>query len=1561
MDQWLDSLSEDWISQPRSDHSSSIIRSSVSRDSPSPNNNASQSRIPRYKPRAASALSAASEQNAPRQSSIRRSSARDAPLKEKTSSNLNASHRRQPNGQPKARDLNAASMRLRERQVSTGSIPQLPQDTVQYKSSPAKENHGYGTPEWKRRVLKENVGGDLFSPIGLEGVFKPPTVKSKVKGKSTPKRKGSTHQILASSPVPNPTLPRLKSVDVDTDPKKPTTDKLPPLSSPEEEAPSRFIEQPHVHAHVDNQTAANIRSTHLPEQETSAKSSGSNSPTSYLPPANEVHLPDSAKDNSSRLCGGEEQSRSFSDKTSNENISPFYVSRHNTVDGRVEYAAIDMSMQKLRAQMDRLRSQQQNIPSSRSSDHDVDYTESKRSEKSFLRGQMDEVTSQSLPDDLSMGTDAYAANGGFVSLRRGGYSNDGSFQRRPVSPSLLADLDGPSLRLPSSNDDERMPNPELPRHFSQTKSKTPSSQPPSSPPKTPNQHDSQDMSSWDRPRSSGSPLKLFDKYDTFTNEKLSRRMSKFEETLHNDWQEDSNADGANEPPSTPSPRKRRLRKVSEANSNDQAAVGRRINSFGDGELGSHPFLGIRNSESPSFEAHHHDDESLLRKAVKLRSQPTSSHRSERERFGDRKISKGSAQDLISDPKQLQESSLHREWPRREGSRGDDSLQEHGGQDAVRTVTGKRLPYSPAKDPASKRRRTLRNSEEMSLAHLSFQHHVDMKEIPSQSLLGKKRKDAIYGSDRQAADADTLATRQIRQPKAPNPSQTGLSTKAKHLTPLPLSDLKEEAVARTPKLDESEYPAIDPPTQIVAGALATVALHTAQEVTYGSRKASVTTADFFNEAQQIMQLIRARGRPRSSHATTEASEIGQPTIVEESVMEDSTKDEFSRPPSREGSPRGLREASRPDPRVVSHLRKFKDDQDLGLALSSSLKSLKISQSRRGSQTSASRPEQENSQSAGLDSDPPNIRIRDGVVGVHTRKGSDSVHNFSVALLEQQNISHGSQSSSGPPTDQSHPTGSSRSSTNRMVIAPETVAHLLSDQMAGMVFDRQKQLWVKRKSSPNVQSFEDHTHTGSEGSEEDLFGDIPDLTVNEMDELQRVKEAVSSVKSRGSTTKQIAIQDQAIFNPPEKNSLNSTEQAEDVRPRTAEDKTIPAVENSSVPSKYSHFASSGPHPGTRATSCGDAFPQTQLPRMPPSAMSKNVEVDHAEQVEHEISIFDGRESRTPKQIRGKYQARVVTVAFSSPLVDQRETTPEHDEDSGLDDRANEIDLDDSPSRYHSQMEFSARRPTSTGSIQNSGRRNASRRMSFSNHSYLARPMSRLDEEDEMSLIHCSIGKKRLSMEVAITTPLPMSRSLALPQSIDQRSSIGFRLSPLPDFTVHQIDKPIDGDSGQVTKRLPIREVDNRLSLAAQDLVKNLTDLEPYEPYWDYIRCVELPDRELGTLHMLDEFCGRVEELDVSNNQIRELDGIPNTVRQLNIRQNCLSDLTGWDSLRNLQYIDISHNQITSLRGFQHLFHLRSMKADNNEIESFHGIEDLNGLTSLSLRNNRVHHVDFEEFDL
>ncbi len=1457
-----------------------------------------------------------------------------------------------PNGQVKSQGPGTASRKALGRHVSAESTPVVPHGTVEVKASPAKNIDGQATPDWKRRVLKENQGkGDLFSPIGLESIFRPPTIGSKQKTKTVfTKKKPSKEEHFPSSPPQYPALSRHRVDSPDGDPKKVAIALSPRSELSEKEGSSRMVPQEieppsTMGRRTERVSSANIRPSGLTSSNDEIAGRTPALPTAPTPP--QLGAYDRTSPGSASNGANHSQISSVPDKASDENISPFYVSRHNTVDGRVEYAAIDMSMRRLRSQMDKLRMQQQNIPSSRSSDHDIDYADSRLSGGTPFE-QLNDLTSQSLPDDLSMGTDAYAANGGFVSIHRGGYSNDGSFQRRPLSPSLLQDLDGQSLKSQTPITHDVFPSPKLPEKFSQTKSSTPSS-----PPKTPRHQKNDSGGSHERPRSSGSPLKLFDKYDTFTNDRLARRMSKFEETLQQELQDNSSAQSVNAR-SSPSPGPRRRLQRSQHQQEREVERGRRITSFGSNDLNNHQFPTYEASGSHAQDAdspglpQSDPGEFMLERSHPDRPAGADARNS-------RKLEvRGSHGDGMlheypeNGPRATQAKSTNEH-------RHQVELRQH---DVLQTSTGKRLPYSPAKDPAPKRRRTLRNSEEMDKDIAQLRQQLETN-APPVSMTGRKRKDALYNTDKQVADPKVLAMRQIRQPRLPasspvnSPAQQMISRKSDYL-PQP---------AQLSEHNQGTASAVDPPTQIVAGALATVALNTVQDITYGSRKASVTTADFFNEAQQIMQLIRNQGRPRSSHTTADGSELGQPIIAEESAVEDSTKDEFSRPPSREGgSPPRLRIPVQTDARVISHLRKFEDQETLGLAISSSLKTLQIGQTGKNSENNA--PEHvECDPRSGTESDPPNIRIRESDVQSHKRNYSSSTHDLSILGSERHSQSKDSQLNSGPSTSRSNPTTSSRSSANRLVIAPETVAHLLSDQMAGMVFDRQKQMWIKRKGSANVEGSANHDHTVSDGTEEDLFGDIPDLSVDEMEELKRVKESISSVRTSGSEVNNISSHDQAMITQAVAKVVDVPGASGDARPKTADGKMIEAVEDSSAPSKCSHFAWSGPQPGTRATSWGEEA----LPSKGAGPVSStNPNDQHEAEVEHEISILEGRESRVPRHQSSKHrQARVVTVAFSSPLVEQREPAYENDdEELDLWEGQSNLSPHESPVRQNQQPSLSSSRTTAFGVAHKPGRRNTSRRMSFSNQSYHARPMSRLDEQDELSLVQYSGKCNPMTLEVAVSTPLPVSRSLMVPPTTGDRSSVSFHLSPLPDFTVHQIDRPLDGRLGQVTRRpkqIRTNQADNRLSLAAQDMVKNLTDVEPYEPYWDYIRSVDLHDRELKTLHMLDEFCGGVEGLDVSYNQIGELNGIPSTVRRLNIRGNCLSDLAAWNSLYNLQYIDISENSLQSVKGLHNLVHLRGLRADHNEIRSLNGLEDLDGLISLSLRGNILRAVDFRSFNL
>ena len=149
---------------------------------------------------------------------------------------------------------------------------------------------------------------------------------------------------------------------------------------------------------------------------------------------------------------------------------------------------------------------------------------------------------------------------------------------------------------------------------------------------------------------------------------------------------------------------------------------------------------------------------------------------------------------------------------------------------------------------------------------------------------------------------------------------------------------------------------------------------------------------------------------------------------------------------------------------------------------------------------------------------------------------------------------------------------------------------------------------------------------------------------------------------------------------------------------------------------------------------------------------------------------------------------------------------------------------------------------------------------------------------------------------------------------------------------------------------------LSVNVRQLVSRIQDVEPHELYWSRLTQLSLDRKGLSSLHMLNKFCGRLEVLDASDNQVTQLDGAPDTVRTLYVKGNQLGDLTSWEHLPNLQYVDVSGNGLTNLDGLKTLVHLRSLKADNNRLTSISGVFDLDGLLSLRARGNLLEGLDF-----
>ncbi|RGP70080.1 septation initiation network scaffold cdc11 [Fusarium longipes] len=187
----------------------------------------------------------------------------------------------------------------------------------------------------------------------------------------------------------------------------------------------------------------------------------------------------------------------------------------------------------------------------------------------------------------------------------------------------------------------------------------------------------------------------------------------------------------------------------------------------------------------------------------------------------------------------------------------------------------------------------------------------------------------------------------------------------------------------------------------------------------------------------------------------------------------------------------------------------------------------------------------------------------------------------------------------------------------------------------------------------------------------------------------------------------------------------------------------------------------------------------------------------------------------------------------------------------------------------------------------------------------------------------------------------------------------LSPLSEFTFNNADQSFGFEVSYVMGRRHAATGNGSkkvMSMTIRELVDKLSEVEPYEPYWEDITELDLHEKRLTSLHMLDQFCGKLVTLDASKNALGHLDGVPSSIRQLKVSQNMLTELTSWDHLMNLQYVDISGNEIKSLSALRGLVHLRSIRADNNKLTSLDGLDTHDGLLTLRARDNLIEEVDF-----
>lgn len=1449
---WLDSLSEDWPSQPASpEESKPPTRNGTTKSSI----RAGGTKIPR--PSSGHGADAKLSGSPKWNSSI--------VLGERSPSNINI-HLQQP--RRTSSKVPREAMHSHSGRTASHSFPDSPagsvvHNTVQRQSLSSSPDKNKGnTPEWRRRLIYGEVAygeqRDLFTSAGtgLAGMFRPPTPP-----KSTHARTDDGSSIYRNeSTIPSsPPVFAQGGLSYEVSADQSAEQRLPEHSKPTQPVGHSAQYRSAGEEGSDISRISDMSVSQMVPQDSVAEANPSRSHGTFLAPAVE-HA-------GSRKTSNQSEAR-------HEDFSPILIAKQSDEEGKVKYAPMNISPSELQKRLEKLQR---------------DQASSSGSAEDISRPEGDSYSTQATGQVKQLGS--------YVNLRRGGPLSDVSFRLLGNTSEMLPDeslqastpKQFPSVRIHEA-DPPRTPSiPAAP--FPSPDKKTPH--------RTPHAQES-----------SGSPLKLFGPYDTFTNQTLLRRISQFE---------DANTSAGSSPsprpkPSGPIPRNTaavkpkepsKLREATQQDLDSQPSPFRSVSQFGMGELDGYEF-----DEDFSRLSNDSDDESLHRPMT----------------FDAPIESSPEANDSLSVGKRRPKSGMITVMP----------LGSLSGAAASRATSAamlfmtpkqqeahefKRPRASPSKDPTPKRRRTLHESDisfggedEQLLEPIQVSHQQ------IQLVIGRKRKDSRAGDMQQTANAKAQVSRRNLRQRSPTPS--------------PRSSVQVEKPLRTKKnLSEGDG-------SNRSAKMPRKVQHLPNLPAGGGRKPSIKTEDFINEAHRIMAAIRGKSGLQSGLASLEESEAEHnkqsldPDGTDDSFQE-STREPFSRPPSREGKPIPRVANRQEDPELVSHLKKYEEHSDMGDIIASSLRSLGISKEdiravqalEQHSHSSTSGEIEENEwKEDKIVSDPPNIRI----FGIPYR------YEHTTAAEQAQQFrdrmpSNTSSSESGFSTGHSIRTGSSRGSDTRRTIAPQSVSHLIPDQVGNMVLDRQRNVWVKSKKHHATRTKRSNT-LHSENSEDDPFADIPDLTVDFTKELQNLKNRRAQQAAAGAQSP----------SPPPRSQVHPG-QGYSLKSILIKDFAARDFRNGSV-------------------------------RSPSKLMRKFAEADN-EDVEHEITMYEDRlEDSSPR--------RRMTISFSSPIASIIQDVVAGSSSEGKDVSGTEHSAADvsPPSGTHGRRKVSMQstsghagpRPRSSSGI-------PSRRMSVKGESFVPRPVSIIEENEEESLVgqgevskelsiigdqsiteHKSPQHRQANVSFMVTTP-GRPKSHPQPENADALGQYvgNMSLSPLSDFTAHP-DRSyafevsyVVGDQNLVTGD----GTKKRLSQSVRHLVDRLAEVEPSEPYWEDIKELELRNKQLSSLHMLNRFCGCLTKVDVSHNSIRALDGVPTTVRELTISHNMLSELTAWDRLENLQYVDVSNNHVKSLSAFSGLVHLRGLVADNCGLINLNGIKYHDSLLTLRARGNSIEDLDFD----
>jgi hypothetical protein len=1313
--------------------------------------------------------------------------------------------------------------------------------------SPAKARDPHGTPEWKRRLVKGELGygdqTDLFGNNGLQNIFQKPA--GGASDHNTPQPKSKLALLKGMSAIPS---------------------SPPPWPAAQQKQEQRI---------TDERLATEAPSPRQDsEQDGSMQEEGDSSV---------IRAPHTASQGPGRTVSGQIEFE-------NESFSPVYLTTNLKIGSTGETPNFRGSelANRLRQIGSPPPSQYQSVAEDTALSHSHE-------DSSFAR-----LQDESLPEGLPTGTPNLADVGQFVEFRRGGYSRDGSFRRRPLSPSPG------KVNTSSGNTVERKPQGSTSRTTDNASPRDEITNP-----KTPRRQENQFLSP-ERAKNSGSPLKLFDAHDTFTSNRLQRRLSQLEHK--SDKTVTSSEQGTKTEVVKMIQKTTTLTSVEEVSMHrDVVEIGterqgrdaRRVSTFGEGQLNEYEFSG--DYSDPSFEESYVDD-SAPDGSPSMDVAPPGSRQPFKFQLDGSPTSRNSSQPRrkVSGPLGSVNRLPNRPKFQRHQSASTSRTEEHM-ETAQEYTEGKRGPTSPFKNPTPKRRRTIPSpdgeDEEQETEGVISESGLQSgrnSHTAMQSIVGRKRKDARHDTSNNVADAETLARRHILRPRNPTPSQRRRdeleaeileATEAFILSSPKLNTIREQLEPSAASDAQSE----EVRATAIASEVAAFSMKKQKAMRDQSRKRSVTTQDFLDEAVKIMNFIRTKGRPSSGLGSLEETEQ-ESAFIEHVESSPSSSLTFERPPSREGRMSAWKEPNKHDldPNVMSHLRKYQE-KDSDTFLNSSVNSLRFSRVRG--------PETAEDESVVIEQN--DIRITD----------NPNRHKRMASAEEAVNSQPRTQHSTGSSFGHTIVTSGSRRSDHVATLAPEAVAHLIPQEIAGMSFDREQGKWVRQKSPSKEHHHKAEENTDIHDSEEDPFGNIPDLSI----------EVTKDHKTQSASPERLKPTAETIVEETEMGDLGEA----DTRPVTREGKGTAMTDTSSVPSKMSNFAWSYPKTETRASSWSTQAPRNWSTQKAPHAQTTYaIPESDEDDIEHEIKYFEGR-GYAPTNAT-QHRVRDVTISFAErngPHATQPATSPRRYEQSS-----------NRPSKNGTNT-LPHTRPTRAPVFNGDG------------------DLSLLDE----------LPSKNYRMQLSMSVSAPVltngdHNALAAPSS-PIKGDVTFMLSDLPEFTLNQIDEcqlpdrvVVKHDGAHSSKAL-----EDRYAQGTAELVKALQDVEPDEPYWEDLRKVDLHKKGLNTLHRLDEFCYQLEELDVSHNDISQVKGIPYTMRRLQAHNNSLTALTSWTTLLNLQHLDISNNELDSLDGLSELVHLRVLSVNNNKIKSLDSILHLDGLMELSVGGNQIDMVDFGRSDL